>query len=72
MHRLIRKINTRKQEERNYQHTADRNRSSEKKLTEQEETIDELVQERDDVCHELFKVRLTLADAWNIKKRHHP
>ena len=27
-----------------------------------------MVQERDDVCHELFKVRLTLADAWNIKK----
>ena len=39
-----------------------------KKLTEQEETIDDLVQERDDAYNELFQVRLTLADAWNIQK----
>ena len=39
-----------------------------KKVADQDETIDDLVQERDDVYDELFKVRLTLADAWNIER----
>ena len=39
-----------------------------KKVAEQDETIDDLVQERDDVYDEMFEVRLILADAWNIKR----
>ena len=38
-----------------------------KKIANQEETIDDLVQERDEICQEMYEVRLTLADAWNIK-----
>ena len=38
------------------------------KVADQEETIDDLVQERDDVYHEMYKLRLTLADAWNISR----
>ena len=66
MNRLIEKINKWKQGERNYQRTEIDNLK--KKVTEQEETIDDLVQERDEVYHELFKVRLTRADAWNNNK----
>ena len=39
-----------------------------KKIADQDETINDLVQERDEVCHEMFEVRLILADAWNIKR----
>ena len=37
-----------------------------KKIAEQDETIDDLDQERDDLYHEIYRLRLTLAQAWNI------
>ena len=40
-----------------------------KVLDDQEETIDDLVQERDEALSELFKARITLADIWNIKHK---
>ena len=37
-----------------------------KKIADQDETIDDLDQERDDLYHEIYRLRLTLAQAWNI------
>ena len=37
-----------------------------KKVAEQEETIDFLVLERDEESNEVYKLRLKLADAWNV------
>ena len=39
-----------------------------KKIGDQEETIDDLIQERDDVYNKIYELRLTLADAWNVKR----
>lgn len=39
-----------------------------KKIADQEETIDDLVQERDEDSDEMYELRLALADAWNIKR----
>ena len=38
-----------------------------KKVTDQEETIDYLVQERDEASDEVYKLKLKLADAWNVE-----
>ena len=37
-----------------------------KKIADQDETIDDLDQEPDDLYHEIYRLRLTLAQAWNI------
>lgn len=39
-----------------------------KKIADQDETIDDLVQERDEESNEMYELRLALADAWNIKR----
>ena len=38
-----------------------------RKVADQEETIDDLVEERDEGLDEVYKLKLKLADAWNIK-----
>ena len=38
-----------------------------KKLADKEETIDDLVQERDEDSNEIYKLRLYLAKSWNIR-----
>lgn len=38
-----------------------------RKVTEQDETIDDLIAERDEGWDEVYKLKLNLADAWNIK-----
>ena len=43
-----------------------------KKIGDQEETIEDLIQERDDVYDEIYEVRLILADAWNVKRATDP
>ena len=37
-----------------------------KKVADQEETIDYLVQERDEESDQVYKLKLKLADAWNV------
>ena len=43
-----------------------------KKIADQDEIMDDLAQERDDVYHDLFEVRLVLADAWKIERDTNP
>ena len=38
-----------------------------RKVADQEETIDDLVEERDEGLDEVYKLKLKLADAWSIK-----